>query len=318
MYFNFQPVELNAIRSHDRFFQITTAGSNDGLIQSIHDIGLINPPVLLKHENAYIIVSGFRRIDAISIIGERKVTARVAESQKLSLFCAKIAISDNSFQRTLNVIEQARALQLLSHFYSSPNDLIPAAKELLLPGNISIIDKLKRILKFDEEIQEYILADTVSLSTALMLEKFKKDHQVCIARLLNNLKLSLNKQREMITLLSEISLRDKVDLPEILEEKYFTEISENQDLDRNQKANMIRMSLKKRRFPEITKAESNFSSCIQKLNLDHSTKLIPPKSFEGSTYTLSFLFNNFEELKICHSKMQKIIQHPEIKKILER
>ncbi len=317
MRFNPENVELDAIHSDDHFFRITTAKSADDLIQSIRDIGLINPPVLIKHESAYIIVSGFRRIEAISILGEKKVTAQVAESQKHSLFCAKIAISDNSFQRPLNLIEQARALQILSIFYDSSNDLVSAAKALSLPGNISIIEKLKRISKLDKEIKEYILADTLSLSTALLLENSKENHRIYIARLLNDLKLSLNKQREMVTMLSEISNRDGIDVPEILEEKSFTEIMSNQDLDRNQKANKIRMLLKKRRFPEITAAESAFSACIKKLDLNHSTKLIPPKFFEGSTYTLNFLFNSFKELKNCQTKLQKIIQHPEIRKILD-
>ena len=318
MRFNPENVELDAIHTDDHFFRITTAKSLDDLIQSIRDIGLINPPVLIKQESAYIIVSGFRRVEAISILGGKKVTAQVAESQKHSLFCAKIAISDNVFQRPLNLIERARAIQILSFFYDSSDDLASAAKALSLPGNISIIEKLKCISKLDEEIKEYILADTLSLSTALLLENSKESHQITIARLLNNLKLSLNKQREMVTLLSEISHRDRINVPEILEEKSFKEIMANQDLDRNQKANKIRMLLKKRRFPEITKAESNFSACIEKLDLDHSTKLIPPKFFEGSTYTLNFLFNSLEELKNCQIKLQKIIQHPEIKRILER
>jgi ParB family chromosome partitioning protein len=317
MHFNIQQVELDDIHTNDYFFRITTDKPIDDLIRSISDIGLINPPVLIKHENAYIIVSGFRRIEAISIIGEKKVTAQVAESQKHSLVCAKIAISDNSFQRPLNLIEQARAIQILSIFHDSKNDLSSAAKALLLPENLSIIDKLKRISKFDTEIQEYILADSVSLSTALMLEKFKENNRILIARLLNNLKLSLNKQREMVTMLSEISCRDRIDVSEILEGEKIKEILANQDLDRNQKAYMMQILLKKRRFPEITKAESDFFSCIKMLNLDHSTKLIPPKFFEGSEYTLNFLFNSFEELKICESKLKRIIQNPEIKKILK-
>lgn len=317
MQFNSENVELDAIHSDNHFFRITTAKSADDLSQSIRDIGLINPPVLIRHGSAYIIVSGFRRIKAVSILGEKTVTARIVESQQHSLCCAKIAISDNSFQRPLNLIEQARAIQILSTFYNSSDDLASAAKELSLPGNISIIEKLKRVSKLDEEIKEYILADTLSFSTALLLEDSNETHRIAIARVLNDLKLSLNKQREMVTLLHEISHRDRINVPEILEEKSFKEIMAHQDLDRNQKADKIRMLLKKRRFPAITNAESDFSACIKKLDLDHSTKLIPPKFFEGSAYTLSFLFNSHEELENCRLKLQKIIQHPEIKKILD-
>lgn len=317
MQFNSENVELHAIHSDNHFFRITTAKSVDDLVQSIRDIGLINPPVLVRHDSAYIIVSGFRRIKAISILGKKTVPARIAESQQHSLFCAKIAISDNSFQRPLNLIEQVRAIQILSTFYNSPNNLASAAKELSLPGNISIIEKLKRISKLDEEIKEYILADTLSFSTALLLENFSETSRKAIARVLNDLKLSLNKQREMVTLLHEISHRDRINVSEILEEKKFKAVMAHRDLDRNQKANKIRMLLKKRRFPEITKAESDFFACIQKLDLDHSTKLIPPTFFEGSTYTLNFLFNSVEELKSCRTKLQKIIQNPEIKKILD-
>jgi len=318
MRFNIQQVALDAICLDDFFFRITTDKPINELVQSIRDIGLINPPLLIQNENTYIIVSGFRRIKAVSLTGEKKIAAQIVNSPKHSLDCAKIAISDNSFQRSLNLIEQARAIQLLSLFLNSRDDLTSAAKALLLPWNFSIMDKLRRILAFDEEIQQYVLEDTVSLSIALMLEKYREDGRTRIARLFNNLKLSLNKQREMITLIDEISCRDRMDVLEILEDKFFKEIIVNQDLDRNRKANKIRMALKKLRFPEITKAESDFFTCLRELNLDQSTKLIPPEFFEGSTYELNFLFSNFEELKICREKLQKIIQHPEIKKILER
>lgn len=317
MHFNHEDVALEAVSSDDHFFKITTSKPIDELTQSISDVGLINPPILIRHKKAYIIVSGFRRIEAVSILGEKKFKAKVAESEKHSLFCAKLAIADNSFQRPLNLIEQSRAVQLLSIFHDLSTGLASAARSLSLPGNHSIIEKLMRISKLDEEIKEYILADTLSLSAALLLEDSKKKSRISIARILNDLKLSLNKQREMITLLNEISHRDRIDVMEILEEKSFKEIMLNKDFDRNHKANKIRMLLKRRRFPEISKAESDFSASLKKLNLDRSIKLIPPKSFEGSTYTLNLLFNNLEELKKCRTKVQEITIHPEIKKILD-
>jgi hypothetical protein len=44
---------------------------------------------------------------------------------------------------------------------------------------------------------------------------------------------------------------------------------------------------------------------------------MPPKDFEGMTYTLTIRFDNRKELKNLKEKLEKIILHPGFIKILD-
>jgi ParB family chromosome partitioning protein len=133
-------------------------------------------------------------------------------------------------------------------------------------------------------------------------------------KLFGLLKLSLNKQREIITLIKEIAHRDTISIQKVLQSLQKTLNDEN--LDRNQKTKQIRVYLKQRRFPAITRAERAFEKHVNELNLGKGSKLIPPKNFEGTNYSLSLYFNSLKELKEHKVTLDKIVQNPGIAAIL--
>lgn len=152
---------------------------------------------------------------------------------------------------------------------------------------------------------------------ALELGRFKQEAGESFAKLFEILKLSLNKQREILTLVKEISLREDISILKVLENNVLQEILTNEDLDRNQRIRKIRNYLKQRRFPVITTAEKEFEKQLKKLKLGSQTKLIPPDNFEGTTYILKFSFTNLIELKDRKATLDALIQNPCLEKILK-
>ncbi len=75
---------------------------------------------------------------------------------------------------------------------------------------------------------------------AIELGMLDCDVGIAFANLFDDLKLSLNKQREIITLIKEIAIRDDVSIMEVLQESDFLEILNDNDLDRSQKSQKIR------------------------------------------------------------------------------
>ena len=70
-------------------------------------------------------------------------------------------------------------------------------------------------------------------------------------------------------------------------------------------------------FPRIVIAEQYFNTHLKKLKLNPDIKIIPPKEFEGTTYTLNLNFTSLAHLKTIRSMLDKIIKHPSFKKIVE-
>lgn len=310
-------VNLSQIDSGNETFRITTAANIDDLMASIHTVGLLNPPLIIGSRGDYIIVSGFRRIEACRRLGWPHINARILDSATSRAECAGLAITDNAFQRPLNLVEQSRSIHLFSGFFKDDKRLARELSVLGLPANPSVIKKIIRVCHLSPPIQSGILSNTISLTTALELGEFGQDAGDRLATLFHGLKLGLNRQREIITLVKEIAFRDNVSIQAVLEEEGVIGILNNEVFDRSQKARKLRVYLRQRRFPSLTEAERKFEQHAKKLKLGSGTQLIPPDSFEGSGYTLKISFKNLTELNLRKATFDAILGHPSLEKILE-
>ena len=318
MRFKQKIIKLPLIDSKDESFRITTQKNIDHLMDSIDDMGLLNLPLLIEKSSGYKIVCGFRRIEACRQLEWSDIEARILDSDTKRLECIKYAITDNSLQRPLNLIEQSRSINMLCDFFKDFSRLDKELSDMGLPDNQSIIKKINELCHLPGSVQNGILSNTISLTMALELGRLQQEAGEGFTKLFETLKLSLNKQREILTLVKEISLREDISILKVIENNILQKILTNEDLDRNQKIRKIRTYLKQRRFPVITAAEKEFEKHLKKLKLGNGIKLIPPDNFEGSTYFLKFSFRNLIELKDRKTSFDALIKNPSLRKILDR
>ena len=138
-----------------------------------------------------------------------------------------------------------------------------------------------------------------------------------LADVFEQLNLSLNKQKEMVTLVSEIAHRQDISIMQVLSHESFTSIMHNENLDRGQKGRQLRAFLRQWRFPRIVAAERHYDTHLKNLKLGRDIKLISPKEFEGTTFTLMINFTSIAQLKVLQSILDKTIRHPSLEKILK-
>ena len=317
-----QPAHLKSIRlarinSQDDTFRITTRTDTDELQVSIKHEGLLNPPVVIKKTAAFTIVSGFRRIVACRKNGYDEITVRVLESRLSSLDCLRIAIAENALQRPLNLIETSRSLHKLSLLLNNSKSLAESAASLGLPANPSIIGKIKNLCLLPWPVQSAILEDTISLSMAVDLGFLEPDIAIAFVLLFNKLKISFNKQKEIVTLIKEIAERDSTSIHRVMGDDKLQAILNSEELDRAQKGRLLRSILRQKRFPRIVAAEDNFALYRRKLKLGNEIKLIPPKEFEGTAYSLTLTFTDPADLKVLQSRLYDITENPWFEKIFK-
>jgi ParB family chromosome partitioning protein len=302
MQFKEDTVPLSAINSKDRSFRITTNTSFEDIRASIKNVGLMNPPFLIRVSSGYRIVAGFRRIDACRNLGWSKIDVKILELNTSDLECVKLAITDNSFQRSLNLIEISRSVSLICSLVEKDEILLKTAIQLGLPKNLSVLKKMEILCGLAWPIQQGVLSGTISLAMALDLGKLEADIGSRMAEIFNTFKLSLNKQREILTLVEEIAAREDA----------------ADDIDKTQKTRSLRLYLKRRRFPEISKTEIEFEKRVKNLKFGPDIQLIPPKNFEEQTYTLQLYFESLVDLKDRKTILDRIIQDPAFEAILKR
>jgi len=317
MRFKEKIVYFSQIDFSDDAFRITTEKQVGDLMHSINHVGILHLPLLLKKETSYTIIYGFRRIEACRRLNWSKLEAKVLDPDTMRLKCIKYAITDNAFQRPLNLIEKSRSIEMLSDFFKDINRLAEELSVLGLSEHPSMIKKLRGVCHLPEPLQNSILSNTISLAMVLELAGMSWDDAKGFIKLFNTLKLSLNKQREIVTLVKEIAMREDKTIFQVFEESQLKKILMSEDLDKNQKARNIRIYLKQRRFPTITSIERSYEKYCQKLNLEKGFKLIPPANFESPTYTLQLSFNNKTQFKSLKTAFDALMENPYLKNIVD-
>ncbi len=310
-------INLAHIDLHDDTYKITTEKTCEPLAASIEVAGLFNPPFLYSNnDRGYIVVSGFRRIAAFRQLNMDPIPARLIHSDTPAYQLALVAIAENAGQRELNLVEISRSLDLLKRIAPDREENSILAQSMGLPGNTVFVKKIIKICRLPMILQEGIISEIISLNTALELAVLDKKTVVILSELFADLRLSHNKQREILTYLKEIALREDIMPTAILKEPELHQTFNQTDLNRNQKVSLLRQYLKNRRYPQLTRAQQQFDDSVKKLALGQGVQMKPPTNFESMAYKLNLQFRNIAELKSRIEILQKVSTNPELIKMI--
>lgn len=311
---DFGTVFLDEIDLTDQRFKVSTGGPSGPLAASIQIAGVITPPILLQCGRSYAIISGFKRIIACKKLKYKRIFAQIYSAETPLEHCVNVAIIENALLRELNFVEQGRIIQLLDQFYSDQGKLCKQATKLGLPVNLDMAQKLRTVAQMNPVLQKALVEGHIALPVALQLKEMADDTIANkIAMIFTKIGLSLNRQREIIDWLTAISCRDGISVNGLLEDNKLIKILNCTDTDRKQKSIQVRQYLRKKRYPEMTKAEERYQEFLQRLNLGKGIQLIAPHHFEGPTYSIKIDFNRFEELIVRFQRLEGKINSPEFK-----
>jgi ParB family chromosome partitioning protein len=307
---DFKPatVALDLIDTAVDTYRITTNRAVDDLTGSLGALGLINPPILREAHNGYTIVSGFRRVAACRRLGWSKIAARIAAPEPDDRILARLAISDNSCQRPLNLMERAHAVALLARDAAQPRELAQAAAELGIADGVDMVAKLRDLSRLPREIQSAVADQILPLPVALEIGKYPHPAAIRLTGLFCELKPSLNRQREIIGLLKEIARREETALAEVIGETGAAAILGDPEGDHNQKTRRLLEWLRRRRFPQICRTQEAFTHLLKKVRLGPGGSLQPPKHFEATTFTLQLPFRDLAELERHRDALSALLE----------
>ncbi len=306
-------IALAEIDRRDERFRITTRNDGDELTASIRQLGLQVPPLVQRGPAGWSVLSGFRRVDACRRLGWEHLRARVAGDHCTPYELARLSVSENALARSLNLIEVSRSLTLLERFH--PERLVPA-EDLAAVGlrvNPALVARLRGLCRLPEALQEGVLEESIPFPMALEIGRLDPPTALLFARVLRQLKPSLNKQREIVSLVQEIAAREDRSVSEVLEHPEAARILNADEGDGNRTTAQLRGWLRRRRFPEMVRTEENFKALRGRLGLGGGAiRLTAPKDFEGSGFTLSLDFQSVEDIKRLRDRIDKLLRHPEL------
>ncbi len=126
------------------------------LSESIKEYGVIQPIVVKKAEDGYIIVAGERRWRAAKKAGIKKIPVLVKDYDDLAV--REIALIENLQREDLNPIEEALGYRSLMEEYNLTQEEISAK----IGKSRSAIANSVRLLALDEDIQKKLIAGDIT------------------------------------------------------------------------------------------------------------------------------------------------------------
>ena len=104
-------IELKNIIPNNNQPRIFNKEKVEDLVDSISKLGLIEPIVLKKNGNKYIIVAGERRFRAVKELGWEEIPAVITDANNEK--CFEMALAENEKRKNLNPWEIGKAIQYL-------------------------------------------------------------------------------------------------------------------------------------------------------------------------------------------------------------
>jgi ParB/RepB/Spo0J family partition protein len=143
----------------------------EDLAQSITMNGLLEPIIIVKREDKYMIIAGERRWRACGIAGIKKVPVRILEADDQTV--AELSLLENLQREDLSIVEEARAYQGLIDMGMSQEEL---AAKMGIKQPWRIQERLN-ILKLTPVFQDYTMKGILSPSQAQELSRLPKELQ---------------------------------------------------------------------------------------------------------------------------------------------
>ena len=147
------------------------------LASSIKEHGIIQPVVLRREGNGYVIVAGERRYRAARKAGLKKIPCVIRElSEDQNLL---IAIIENMQREDLNPIEEAEGLSRMIDVYGLTQDAVSKSVGKSRP----YITNSLRLLKLPEEVREITETGAITAGHARAIAGIEdKERQIYIAK----------------------------------------------------------------------------------------------------------------------------------------
>ncbi len=296
MRFNFRDVSLDQINVEDERFRISTPEPTDDLAEAVNRIGMLYPPILFETaSDDYVIVAGFKRIGVCRRLGWNTIGARILPGDTPACDCLHVSIADNTFYRSLNLIEQSAAVSKLAAFYRNDAELSRAAGLLGMAVSPELAAKLKRISMLSAALRQSILSGSISLNIALAIDTIDFPLAERLIAVFDQLRPTLNQQKQMVEWVKDLVRRDPSATDDLLADEACRKMLSDNDLDRPRKIRWLMDALKRRRFPVISAFVQEYRQHMQSLRLPPGVEMVTPEDFEAIRHRLVLDFHSLAE-----------------------
>lgn len=168
------------------------------LVESIKEVGIIQPIIVRKNDDIFEIIAGERRWRAAKEAGLRKIKAVIKDADDRDAL--QVALIENIQREDLDAIEEAKAYhQLIMQFQMTQAEIAQRVGK-----NRSTITNVLRLLSLPEDIKNYISSGHISSGHAKAVLSLPDEKlQLALVKQIMDNKLSVRDVERLVKVNSE-------------------------------------------------------------------------------------------------------------------
>jgi len=289
---SFSKIDLNSNNYSIEYFM--KSPDPEGREKKLSKYGLLYPPLFIYERDKYKVVLGRRDVELFQKL-EKKVPygliiEKIKDNYEFFIFLIQVKSEMNEF----NTIERAIALKKL---YAVRDTIDQHTLQILkVPKNEKIIHDFLCLADASNNLKSLVLSGFLNENTAFEIFRFEKGEWDRIAFFISNIALGTKKRNALITMMYDISQRDKKRVIDIIEDEEIRKILDL-PIDPPQKGEKIFSLFEKWRYPFIYQYRKKFYNKLSEVGLERFFHLNVPKDFEKWEFALTFPFSSLEEFR---------------------
>ncbi len=173
------------------------------LSESIKRHGLIQPIIVIKKDDGYMLIAGERRYRATKILGERKIKAIIADLKSQNL--RELALIENIQRENLNPIELANSYKELINEYKITQDGLAN----IIHKSRTQITNTMRLLLLSKSTQKLLQEDKLTQGHAKVIVGLSAGDEKMIVDTVIGQKLSVRETENLVKKLKNKDLQKK-------------------------------------------------------------------------------------------------------------
>ncbi len=316
----FKQIPLEEIDLEDETYRISEELDSAPVLDSLREIGQLNPVLLLDRGRRKVIVCGFRRIRAMKRLGKPQVMARIlSEGSCNPAQSFALALWDNLSLRQLDTLEKARVLAKLRDIGGVSADML-IKKYLPLLGLIpheSVLHAYISLNGAQPGLRRCLIEGRLTPSSMEILAEMPCEVQDNIAALMSSIRLSASLQKKVLALLGDISAVTDARMDAPLNNSKVLALLDDPRLSPFQKGEKLYEILYRLRNPRLSEALERFLAQKKRIGLPGSIRITPHPFFETTDLRVEFDASDVEHFRELAAALYKAAQLPELEGLFQ-
>jgi ParB/RepB/Spo0J family partition protein len=310
-------VPLSEIDLHDRLtdFSLNPNGCPEKLLDSVKEVGISHPISICSANKPYKIISGHKRVQATIKAGLASIPAFFVPTMDDALVTN---LKENFALRHYSDIEKGCILNKLISEGFEEDTIIDLYMPLLeLERSKKIFHDLILVEKISSELQKLLHRSNVPVKVFQVFFTWDNENQEAAVKFFTATRPGVNKWRDLLELIEEISRRDEISPKNIFSASATTETLKDKSLTPPQKYDQVHQALRQKRYPVLSDLKKQILRALDEMKLDDKTRLKYDEAFESDEMKLELKFCDERELSQQVEKIFHALQSGAVKKVVK-